>query len=97
MTTLTTRQQALQLRTRALERANHACEGSPKYPNCRAREDRAHPETDKPVRLHVIDDRVMCDRCVLGYDFPLHQTKDWRGRRKAMNNHELFPIDEGKK
>jgi hypothetical protein len=99
----TSRQKAEFLRQLALERAGHACEGSPAYPHCRARADRAHPETDKPVTLLVINfepgvetlgnKRVMCNRCVLAYDFPLHCTQGWRQRRKAMGNLEMFPID----
>ena len=103
MTTLTNRQQSLLLREQALARAGNRCEGSPTYPTCRAIGGQAHPETDKPATLHVINvqpgvealgnKRVMCMRCVLAYDFPAHRTNDWRSRRKAMLNQELFPID----
>jgi hypothetical protein len=102
-TVLTERQKAIQLHQDALARAGNRCEGSPKYPDCRAKDDQAHPETDKPTTLHVINfepgvealgnKRVMCMRCVLAYDFPAHRTNDWRSRRRAMLNQELFPID----
>lgn len=106
MTTLTERQRDALLRQEALSRAGNRCEGSPKYPTCRARGGIAHPETDRPTTLHVINldpgndslgnKRVMCMRCVLSYDFPAHATHDWRSRRKAMLNAELFPIEEPK-
>lgn len=102
----TERPKALQIRNEALARAGNRCEGSPKYPNCRARGGIAHPVTDRPTTLHVIslepgndspgNKRVMCMRCVLGYDFPAHATHEWRSRRKAMLNSELFPIEEPK-
>lgn len=92
------------LKHEALERAGHRCQGAPEYPTCRAKDGQAHPVTDKPVRLSLIhltpgDDspnnvRVWCERCVLSYDWPAHVTHDWRSRRKAKMNHELFPIDE---
>lgn len=96
----------LQRRQEALARAGNRCEGSPRYPGCRARGGIAHPETDRPTTLHVINlepgndgpgnKRVMCMRCVLAYDFPAHRTNDWRSRRKAMLNAELFPIEDPK-
>lgn len=98
------------IRKSVLERAGYRCEGSPKYPACRAKDGQAHPETDKPVRLSVLrlvpdeagasdaaliaNRRAWCERCVLSYDFPAHATHNWRGRRQAMMNQELFPIDE---
>ena len=85
----------------ALERAQFRCEGSPKYPACRAKDGQAHPETDKPVRLSVFHTRpgdvtslrCMCERCFLSFDFAEHKTIGWRERRGAQPNLELFPID----
>lgn len=99
-----------QIKRAVIERAGNRCEGSPKFPSCRAKDGQAHPETDKHVSLSVIrlvldepgatvaaqigNRRAWCERCVLSYDFPAHATHNWRSRRKAALNGELFPIDE---
>lgn len=100
-TTGTTYRQRMLLKKWAIDRAGGRCEGSPTYPNCRAKDGQAHPVTDKPVTLRTIRTdpgneesvRVMCERCLLSWDFKSHQTADWRADRQAAGNLELFPIE----
>lgn len=73
-----------EIRTKILERADHCCEGSPDYPDCRAANYEAHPETGSKVILtvaHLDHDtsnsapsnlRAWCRRCHLNYDRKLH-------------------------
>ena len=89
-----------------LTRSRNCCEGSPKYPDCRAEGGYEHPATGKPTTIAVIaiepgsEDpaqmRAFCDRCLLAYDFQRHKTQDWRQDRAATGNLELFPIEGGK-
>lgn len=91
------------LRSTVLNRARHACEGSPKFPSCRAKEGEEHPDTGKLTALAMIrlepgsaepdECRMMCTRCVLGFEFPRHKTQDWRTTRAATGNLELFPLE----
>lgn len=100
---LTPRQAERQLHQIVAERARGACEGSPKYPNCRATDKIEHPDTGRDVTLHMIrmvpgsrdpaDCRQLCSRCVLEFDFPRHKTQGWREQRQAGGNLELFPIE----
>ena len=74
----------LEIRARILERAGHCCEGSPKYPDCRAENGRLHPVTGSRVVLtiahldHGTHDhgdenlKAMCQRCHLTYDAQQH-------------------------
>lgn len=73
------------LRRQVLERAEYRCEGSPRYPECRAENGRPHPVTGSIVVLaaaHLYDDdedtqdiarlRCLCQRCHTAYDADLH-------------------------
>lgn len=69
-----------ELREKVLKRANQRCEGSPKYPDCRAENYAPHPETGAAVVLtvaHLDHDatnnnmsnlRAWCQRCHNAYD-----------------------------
>lgn len=72
------------IRPRILARAGNRCEGSPAYPQCRARNHQPHPVTGSRVVLtiahlnHTPEDcsddnlRAWCQRCHLTYDRPHH-------------------------
>ena len=72
------------IRPAILDRAGHRCEGSPKYPECRAENYQPHPVTGSKVVLtiahinHDIADnrpenlRAWCQRCHLTHDARLH-------------------------
>lgn len=69
-----------QIRTIILARAGHACEGSPDFPNCRAKNHEPHPDTGSMVVLTIAhldhtpencsEENLMawCQRCHLNYD-----------------------------
>lgn len=69
-----------EIRPAMLERAGHKCEGSPKYPECRAVNYEPHPVTGSKVVLtiahlnHIPEDcrpenlKAWCQRCHLTYD-----------------------------
>lgn len=73
-----------EIRAAVLRRANNRCEGSPLYPNCRARNYEPHPETRSVVILtiahmdHTPENndftnlRALCQRCHLAHDLKLH-------------------------
>lgn len=73
------------IRSEVLERANHACEGSPEWPLCRAVNYEPHPETGSKVVLTIAhlnhnpsdSDRdnlkAWCQRCHNKYDQPHRQ------------------------
>jgi 5-methylcytosine-specific restriction endonuclease McrA len=89
-----------QIRRRILERAGNRCEGSPRYPDCRAWDHQEHPVTGSLVVLTVAhldhdpghnDDknlRAMCQRCHLTYDARFHalNARKTRRLRKAMGD-----------
>lgn len=93
-----------QIRERVLERACHACEGSPKYPDCRVLNYSIHPVTGSKVVLtigHLNHDksnfdvkdedlRSWCQRCHLGYDASHHASNRKYGRNHSENNLKLF-------
>ena len=90
------------LKSEAIKAAGNRCQGSPEYPDCRAKDGQAHPYTDKVVKLVAFrmipgDDSsliVNCQRCFLSRDFLAnYRTVDWRKERQAKGNLELFPID----
>lgn len=68
------------IRAQVLERAGHRCEGSPRYPDCRAADREPHPVTGSRVVLTVahldhtpetrdLDKlRALCQRCHLTMD-----------------------------
>lgn len=73
-----------QIRGDILDRAGHACEGSPAFPECRAINYEPHPQTGSKVVLtiahldHTPENndpsnlRAWCQRCHLVYDAPHH-------------------------
>jgi len=91
------------IRPRILKRANNKCEGSPKYPMCRAVNSEPHPKTHSNVVLtiahldhdpsnwEVKDDRLkaMCQRCHLGYDMARHVANRKYGRDHLKNQNKL--------
>ena len=72
-----------EIRIAILNRARHQCEGSPKYPDCRAANGEHHPVTGSRVVLtiahldHVPEHcdpgslRAWCQRCHTTYDAPM--------------------------
>jgi len=86
------------IRVEILNRAGHACEGSPEYPDCRAGDRQPHPVTGSKVILtiaHMDQDptnngepgnrpnlRALCQRCHLTHD------AKWRAqeRQKQKEN-----------
>ena len=78
------------------ERAGGRCEGSPAYPDCRARHGQPHPVTGSKVVLtvaHLDHDtghndlgnlRAMCQRCHLTYDAKLHAAHAAQTRRQRQ-------------
>jgi 5-methylcytosine-specific restriction endonuclease McrA len=91
-----------QIRGRILERAKHACEGSPLDPDCRVLNGSLHPVTGSKVVLTIAhldhtpencaDDnlRAWCQRCHLAYDHDHHQRNAYQTRRagKAVDMFE---------
>lgn len=73
-----------EIRPRILERAGNACEGSPRYPRCRAVNSQPHPITGSTVVLtiaHLDHDlannadsnlAALCQRCHLTHDAQQH-------------------------
>jgi len=71
------------VRAQILERAGNRCEGSPAYPDCRAQNGQAHPETGSKVVLTIahLDHnpannapenlRAWCQRCHNKFDAPM--------------------------
>lgn len=92
-----------ELRAAVLDRAGNCCEGSPAYPDCRARNGEPHPVTGSIVVLttaHLDHDelettdisrlRAWCNRCHCTYDAKHHaqNARQTRHARKAIG--ELF-------
>lgn len=87
---------------RVKDRADWRCEGSPKYPDCRAAHGEPHPATGSKVVLtvghlnHEPSDvrpenlRAWCNRCHLTYDAGHHAKNAAVTRRAAKQNGELF-------
>jgi hypothetical protein len=75
-----------------LYRASNACEGTPQFPDCRAKNGSPHPETNSKVVLtcaHMDHDptnnhpdnlRALCQRCHLNWDAK-HHAKNARKTR----------------
>lgn len=88
-----------EIRNRILKRANNHCEGSPHYPDCRAKNHKPHPITKSKVVLTIahldhnptnwdIKDkrlRAWCQRCHLRYDLPNHLNNRKYGRNWKRN------------
>ena len=84
------------------ERAHHRCEGSPHYPDCRAKNGQPHPITGSRVVLTVahLDHkpencdprnlRAWCQRCHLTYDADHHKRTAYRTRKEADMTGDLF-------
>lgn len=85
-----------ELRAEVLTRASHACEGSPTYPTCRARNHEPHPVTSSRVVLTIahLDHnptnndltnlRAWCQRCHVTYDADHHASTAARTRKKRL-------------
>ena len=90
-----------EIRRAILARAGHCCEGSPAYPDCRARNGQPHPVTGSRVVLTVahLDHqpehcdpanlRAWCQRCHLAYDAQHHART--RKRRACLVRHYRQP------
>lgn len=88
------------------EAAGWVCEGSPRYPDCRAAHGQPHPHTGSMVVLTVahLDHqpencgepgsrpnlKAWCQRCHLTYDAPLHARNAARTRRQRAGVVDLF-------
>jgi len=95
-----------QIHVEVLVRAGYRCEGSPAYPDCRARHQFAHPDTGSIVVLtvaHLDHDptnngqpgnrpnlRAWCQRCHLNYDRALHTRNAHETRRAKKALGDLF-------
>jgi hypothetical protein len=91
-----------------LARAGHCCEGSPRYPDCRAANHQPHPVTGSTVFLTVahLDHtpehcdpanlRAWCQRCHLTYDAPQHAAtrRATLATRRAGTQLALWPKPE---
>jgi len=90
------------LRLQILERSDNKCEGSPKYPDCRAENYQPHPITGSKVILtvaHLDHDithndfsnlRALCQRCHLSYDSKHHAinaAKTRKRKKELINEH----------
>ena len=94
-------------RAELLERAGNACEGTPQFPDCRARNGEAHPETGSRVVLtiaHMDHDethadparcRALCQRCHLTWDAPHHARNARKTRCAQMAAGDLFETEQG--
>lgn len=88
------------------EQAGWQCEGTPRYPDCRAANNIAHPETGSRVVLtvaHMDHDktnndpanlRALCQRCHLDWDHDHHMANGRRTRwlRKLGGQTEPLPL-----
>lgn len=88
------------IRAEVLERANHCCEGSPDFPDCRAPNYKFHFFTGSKVVLtiahldHIPENcgepgnrlnlKAMCQRCHLNYDKHHHAINSAATRRKKL-------------
>jgi hypothetical protein len=94
-----------QVRAEVLARAQHCCEGSPAYPECRARNGEPHPVTSSRVVLttahlcrcvpkcgHVEHCRSLCQRCHLTLDSALHVQHAAVTRRHAQEAAGQLPL-----
>ena len=90
------------LRLSILARANNLCEGSPRFPECRAVNYEPHPETGSKVILTIghlthdetVDDpallKAWCQRCHLVYDAAHHAKNAAETRRRKLADADLF-------
>lgn len=94
------------IRADIIDRAEHACEGSPHWPDCRAVNYEAHPSTGSKVVLtiaHLDHDpsnndyanlKAWCQRCHNKYDQPHRQANAARTRRAKMAQIDLVDVIE---
>ncbi len=92
----------LDIRERILQRAENRCEGTPRYPECRAENGKPHPETGSKVVLtimhmdhdpgHSDDDNLKagCQRCHLTYDAQFHAHNAAKTRRAKSPQLDLL-------
>lgn len=90
-----------EIRRAILDRAGHCCEGSPAYPDCRARNHAPHPVTGSRVVLtiahldHVPEHcepanlRAWCQRCHVTYDREHHART--RKKTRSIKRHYRQP------
>lgn len=95
-----------EIRPTIIARANNCCEGSPKFPECRAENYKPHPVTGSKVILtiaHVDHDvenndannlRAWCQRCHLAHDEGQRANSRRFGRNWKKNQLKLFPSEE---
>jgi hypothetical protein len=96
-----------EIRRRILARAGNCCEGSPRFPDCRARNHEPHPVTGSKVVLtmaHLGQDprdnreeglRAWCQRCHLTYDAAQHaETRRLRRAGLARDISLSLPLEE---
>lgn len=91
----------LTIRTDILERAGHCCEGTPKWPDCRAANGEPHPVTGSRVVLtimHLDHDprnndpanlKAGCQRCHNAYDAPFRRGNAAKTRRLSSPQVDL--------
>lgn len=92
-----------EIRARILERAGDRCEGSPRYPDCRAPNGSEIRGLDRRLVVLTIAHldhtpencaeenlKAWCQRCHLTYDAKHHARTAATTRRTKLNNAELF-------
>lgn len=83
-----------EIRPAVLDRADHCCEGSPDYPDCRAANHQPHPETGSEVVLtigHLDHQPEHCDGMENGGDLlPIEQSnlRAWCQRCHLNYDHD---------
>ncbi len=94
-----------EIRKEILKRADNKCEGSPKYPDCRAENYKSHPVTKSRVILTIahLDHnpencnknnlKAMCQRCHNTYDIE-NRVKGIKDRKilKTKKEHKILTI-----
>ena len=92
----------LDIRERILQRAENRCEGTSRYPECRAENGKLHPETGSKVVLtimhmdhdptHNVDHNLKagCQRCHLTYDAQFHAHNAAKTRRAKSPQLDLL-------
>jgi len=97
-----------EIRARILARAGNCCEGSPLYPDCRAKNHEPHPVTGSQVVLTIshypdpnkanCDDANLaanCQRCHLSKDRPHHLAVQRRNRQAKRDRIQpRLPLEE---
>ncbi len=92
------------IRLCALIRAEFKCEGTPRYPECRAENGKPHPETGSRVVLTIMhrdhdlanaepeNFQAGCQRCHLTYDAQHHAHNAARTRRRKSPQLDLLDL-----